>query len=52
VSPRSRNVSLTARMARIKNLADDLARAQGGETPIARALADATLWKLTRSVAL
>jgi hypothetical protein len=28
-------------VACIKNLADDLARAQGGETPVTRAMADA-----------
>jgi hypothetical protein len=38
--PRARPSALTARLERIKLLTDDLARAQGGETPASRALAD------------
>jgi hypothetical protein len=38
--PRVRPSALTARLERIKLLTDDLARAQGGETPASRALAD------------
>jgi hypothetical protein len=34
---------LTARFELIKELADDLARASGGETPATRALADAIM---------
>ena len=39
--PRSPDAVLTARLALITGLADDLARANGGETPATRALADA-----------
>jgi hypothetical protein len=39
--PRSPHAVLTARLALITGLADDLARANGGETPATRALADA-----------
>jgi hypothetical protein len=39
--PRSPDDVLTARLALITELADDLARANGGETPATRALADA-----------
>jgi hypothetical protein len=39
--PRSPDAGLTARLALITKLADDLARANGGETPATRALADA-----------
>jgi hypothetical protein len=38
--PQSRHVALTARLERIKQLADDLARAHGGETAVSRGLAD------------
>ena len=38
--PQSSNVALAARLERIKLLTDDLARAHGGETPVARDLAD------------
>ena len=38
--PQSRHVALTARLERIKHLADDLARAHGAETAVSRALAD------------
>jgi hypothetical protein len=40
VPPRTRPGALIARLERIKLLADDLARVQGGETPAGRALAD------------
>jgi hypothetical protein len=39
--PRSPDAVLTARLALITGLADDLARANGSETPATRALADA-----------
>jgi hypothetical protein len=39
--PRSPHAVLAARLALITGLADDLARANGGETPATRALADA-----------
>jgi hypothetical protein len=39
--PRSPQAVLTARLALITGLADDLARANEGETPATRALADA-----------
>jgi hypothetical protein len=39
--PRSPDAVPTARFALIIGLADDLARANGGETPATRALADA-----------
>ena len=38
--PQSRHVALTARLERITQLADDLARAHGAETTVSRALAD------------
>jgi hypothetical protein len=41
--PRSPDVVLTARFELIKQLADDLARASGGETPATRALANAIM---------
>jgi antitoxin component HigA of HigAB toxin-antitoxin module len=38
--PQPRHVALTARLERIKQLADDLARAHGSETAVSRGLAD------------
>jgi hypothetical protein len=38
--PRSRYAPLTARLERLKNLVDDLARAHEGGTPLSRAMAD------------
>jgi hypothetical protein len=39
--PRSPDAALTAHLERIKELANDLARVNGGDTPVTNALADA-----------